>query len=128
MCLLDAVLDWQPGAIRCVARNHQDEDHPLRTATGLLATASIEYAAQAAALHGAMAPGTGSRRGGMLASARHVQCRRQRLDDLPGDLVIDATQLAADALQLLYAFAVRHGGDEVASGRIAIVLGSELPA
>lgn len=128
MCLLDAVLDWQPGAIRCVARNHRDLDHPLRTASGLLATAAIEYAAQAAAVHGAMAPGAGGRRGGMLASARQVRCRRLRLDDLAGDLVVEATQLAADAQQLLYAFTVTHAGDEVVAGRLAVVLGPGLPA
>lgn len=128
MCLLDAVLEWQPASIRCVVRNHRDADHPLRTASGLLATAAIEYAAQAAALHGAMAPGAGERQGGMLASARNVRCRRLRLDDLAGDLVVQATQLAADPQQLLYSFSVGHAGEEVVTGRLAVVLGAGVPA
>lgn len=124
MCLLDAVLDWQPAAIRCVAVNHRDPEHPLRTRSGLLAGTAIEYAAQAAALHGALGAVPGSRHGGMLASARGVQCRRLRLDDLPGDLVIEATQLAADAQQLLYGFSVRHAGEDLVTGRLAVVLGA----
>lgn len=124
MCLLDAVLDWQPAAIRCVAVNHRDREHPLRTHSGLLAGAAIEYAAQAAALHGALVAVPGSRNGGMLASARGVQCRRWRLDDLPGDLVVEATQLAADAQQLLYGFSVSHAGEDVVTGRLAVVLGA----
>ena len=128
MCLLDAVLDWQPGAIRCAAANHRDADHPLRTQSGLLASAAIEYAAQAAALHGALGSVPGSRKGGMLASARGVRCRRLRLDDLPGDLEIQATQLAADAQQLLYGFSVRHDGEEVVTGRLAVVLPAEVAA
>lgn len=128
MCLLDAVLDWQPASIRCAAINHRDPEHPLRTRHGLLSSAAIEYAAQAAALHGAMGAVSGSRQGGMLASARNVQCRRLRLDDLPGDLVVEATQLAADSQQLLYAFTVSHAEEDVVTGRLAVVLGPEASA
>ena len=85
MCLLDRLLGWDAQAIECSATGHADAAHPLRTASGLLAPAAIEYAAQAMALHGALlARATGvPATPGFLASARGVQLHRLRLDDLP---------------------------------------------
>ena len=107
-------------------------DHPLRTRSGLLASAAIEYAAQAAALHGALharAAG-GEAAPGFLASARDVRLAVFRLDDLPRDpdgperdeLRVVAVRQAGDAGRLLYAFSVRHDRRELASGRLAVVL------
>ncbi len=128
MCLLDRLLAWSERRIECTAVDHRDVAHPLRTATGLMASASIEYAAQAAALHGALlARSTGSAASpGALASARDVRLGRWRLDDLPraepDALRIVAERLAGDAGRLLYAFTISHGGAEIASGRLAVVL------
>ncbi|MEX8519938.1 MAG: hydroxymyristoyl-ACP dehydratase [Leptothrix sp. (in: b-proteobacteria)] len=130
MCLLARLQAWDDSAIRCLATSHTDADNPLRSASGLLVSAAIEYAAQAAALHGALiaqAAG-GSATPGYLASARSVQCHRLRLDDLPGALQIDATRQAGDARQLLYAFSVSHAGQVVVAGRLAVVLNTPLPA
>ena len=44
MCLLERVLECDETRIRCQATSHRRADHPLRTASGLLATAAIEYA------------------------------------------------------------------------------------
>jgi predicted hotdog family 3-hydroxylacyl-ACP dehydratase len=126
MCLLDRMTSWRDEAIECVAVNHRDPHHPLRSASGLLASATIEYAAQAMALHGALAGAAAGRAAGVLASARDVQLACRRLDDLPGAdpdaLVVAATRHAADAGRILYAFSVRHGGRELASGRATVVL------
>ena len=128
MCLLDRMTWWRDDAIECVAVNHRDPHHPLRSASGLLASATIEYAAQAMALHGALTGVAAGRAAGpgVLASARDVQLACRRLDDLPGAdpdaLVVAATRHAADAGRILYAFSVRHGGRELASGRVAVVL------
>ena len=128
MCLLDRMTSWRDDAIECVAVNHRDLHHPLRSASGLLASAAIEYAAQAMALHGALA-GAGAARAaapGVLASARDVRLACWRLDDLPRAdpdvLVVAAERQAADATRILYAFSVRHGGRELASGRVTVVL------
>lgn len=129
MCLLDALLDWDAARIRCRAISHTDADNPLRSASGLLASAAIEYAAQAAALHGgllAQADGAGAAPG-YLASARAVQLHRLRLDDLPGPLDIEAERQAGDAQQLLYTFRVCHAGQPVVEGRLAVVLNTPLP-
>ena len=126
MCLLDRMTSWRDDAIECVAVNHRDPHHPLRSASGLLASATIEYAAQAMALHGALTGVAAGRAAGVLASARDVQLACRRLDDLPGAdpdaLVVAATRHAANAGRILYAFSVRHGGRELASGRATVVL------
>ncbi|SHM49139.1 hydroxymyristoyl-ACP dehydratase [Rhizobacter sp. OV335] len=124
MCLLDGLLAWDAQAIRCRATGHRAADHPLRTASGLLATAAIEYAAQAMALHGALlAQSTGAPASpGFLASARGVHCHRLHLHELAGDLEVVAERVAGDAHQLLYTFRVQHAGAPVADGRAAVVL------
>jgi predicted hotdog family 3-hydroxylacyl-ACP dehydratase len=134
MCLLDRMTWCGADAIECTATNHRDPRHPLRTSSGLLASATIEYAAQAMALHGAIrAADEGSTGGpGFLASARDVRLACWRLDDLPhadpDELVVRAERQAADTARILYAFRVRHGVQELASGRIAVVLDAALAA
>ncbi len=130
MCLLNELLNWDATQIHCQAVSHSDPHNPLRSASGLLATAAIEYAAQAMALHGgllAQAAGTVATPG-FLASTRGVQLHRLRLDDLPGPLHVWAERLAGDDAQLLYRFIVSHLGHPVAEGRAAVVLNTPLPA
>ncbi len=130
MCLLAHLERWDADGIVCSATSHRDADNPLRTASGLLAPCAIEYAAQAMALHGALigqaagAPATP----GYLASARGVQLHRLRLDDLAGELRIEARRQAGDAQQILYQFSVLHDGQPVAEGRAAVVLNTPIPA
>nr|WP_286197560.1 hydroxymyristoyl-ACP dehydratase [Variovorax boronicumulans] len=130
MCLLARLERWDANTIVCSASSHRDADNPLRTASGLLAPCAIEYAAQAMALHGAL---IGEEAGsvaspGFLASARGVQLHRLRLDDLAGDLTIEALRQAGDAQQILYHFRVQHAGQPVAEGRAAVVLNTPLAA
>jgi len=75
MCLLDRMVDWNAERIECVAGGHRDPAHPLRSRSGLMASAAIEYAAQAAALHGGLlARAAGAAPSpGYLASAREVR-------------------------------------------------------
>jgi len=128
MCLLDRMVAWDESRIECVAGGHRDPGHPLRSKSGLMAGTAIEYAAQAAALHGglmAQAAGRGASPG-YLASAREVRFGAWRLDDLPGAendaLRIVAERQAGDAGRLLYAFRIEHAGREGASGRLAVIL------
>jgi predicted hotdog family 3-hydroxylacyl-ACP dehydratase len=55
MCLLDEVLDWNAQHIRCRTATHRALDNPLRSHGRLGTACGIEYAAQAMALHGALA-------------------------------------------------------------------------
>lgn len=134
MCLLARVERWDDGTIACTAADHRDPAHPLRTRSGLLAAALIEYAAQAMALHGAL---LGRARGqaatpGYLASARGVRFGVLRLDTLPlpdgaaDELRIEVVRQAGDARQILYGFVVRHADTVLAEGRAAVVLNTPL--
>lgn len=138
MCLLDRLAQWDAQQIVCIATNHRDAAHPLRTRSGLLSPCAIEYAAQAMALHGALIgqeAGTAASPG-FLASARGVQLHVLRLDDLPlsdtpdvpDELRIEATRQSGDARQILYAFQVSHAGRPLAQGRAAVVLNTPLAA
>jgi predicted hotdog family 3-hydroxylacyl-ACP dehydratase len=128
MCLLDRVQSWDERRILCAATSHTAPDNPLRSASGLLASAAIEYAAQAAAVHGGLRAQAAGRSAapGFLASARAVQLHRLRMDDLPGELAVETDHVAGDDRQLLYAFTVRHAGTTVAEGRLAVVLDTPL--
>jgi predicted hotdog family 3-hydroxylacyl-ACP dehydratase len=125
MCLLDGVVHWDENRIRCVSRSHLDAGNPLRAGGRLPAVCGIEYAAQAMATHGGLAGSTRGRpRAGYLASLRDVVCRRDRLDDLDGDLVVDAERVLGDEGRVIYEFKVWVGETEVLSGRAAVVLDS----
>lgn len=131
MCLLDALLDATADAVRCRIAGHADAAHPLRSAGGLSSVHAIEYAAQAMALHGALAQPAGApaQRPGFLASARGVRLHVARLDDRPGPLVIGATRQAALPDQALYRFELHDAaGTLLADGRAAVVLNRPLAA
>ena len=128
MCLLEGVLQWDAQSIRCASRNHRDPNHPLRAGGCLPALAAIEYAAQAMAVHGGLSASARSKpRAGYLAGLRDVICRRERLDDLDGDLVIDATQILGDESRVVYEFSVRVGEVDVLSGRATAILRIDEP-
>lgn len=123
MCLLDAVVDWSAAAISCRAISHTDPHNPLRAEGRLGVAAGIEYAAQAMAVHGALIANPGERpRQGYLASVRGVQLHVARLDDLPGELGVEAECLSGDANNILYRFSVRHGDRCLLEGRAAVIL------
>jgi predicted hotdog family 3-hydroxylacyl-ACP dehydratase len=83
----------------------------------------IEYAAQAMAVHGGLAGTIGSKpKAGYLVSLRDVIMRQSRLDNLDGDLIVDAEQLMGDQGRVIYQFTLQVGGVEVLSGRAAVVL------
>ncbi len=123
MCLLDGVVRWDPAQIRCVSQTHRDPANPLCAGGRLPAICGIEYAAQAMAVHGGLAGAAGNKpRAGYLVSVRDVICRRSRLDDLEGDLIVDAVRLMGDQSRVIYQFTLRVGEFEVLSGRTTVVL------
>ena len=128
MCLLGGLAQWDAEHIVCLAHNHRDPRHPLRSRSGLLASALIEYAAQAMALHGALVGRAAGQpvRPGYLASLRSTQLHVLTLHDLPptepDELRIAATRQAGDERQILYTFAVHHADRVLADGRAAVVL------
>jgi predicted hotdog family 3-hydroxylacyl-ACP dehydratase len=127
MCLLDEVIDFDIHGIRCSTGSHRLPDNPLLSHGRLGIACGIEYAAQAMALHGALAPGVqmqsgAAARAGLLAGVRDLRPRVLRLDDIEADLICDARHVAGDGLTALYEFELRDGGRKLLSGRASVVL------
>jgi predicted hotdog family 3-hydroxylacyl-ACP dehydratase len=123
MCLLDGVVAWDARRILCMSRSHHAADNPLRSGGRLPAVCGVEYAMQAMAVHGGLAGNIDGRpRAGYLASLRELECRGGRLDDLAGDLLVEAEQLAGDGVHVMYSFKLRVGELEVLRGRALVVL------
>jgi predicted hotdog family 3-hydroxylacyl-ACP dehydratase len=123
MCLLDEVLDWNAQHIRCRTASHRAPDNPLRSHGRLSIACGIEYAAQAMALHGALAGGAADGAVvGLLASVRDVRLMVLRLDDIESDLICEVTHLAGDSLTALYEFALRDRDRSLLSGRASVIL------
>ncbi|CAN5372267.1 phosphotransferase [soil metagenome] len=129
MCLLDSLQEWSATEVHCVATGHADSNNPLRTRSGLLAPAAIEYAAQAMALHGALVCASPDGPApGYLASVRKVRMLAARLDDIDGALHVRAERLAGDAKLVSYNFAVSDArGKVLVDGRATVVLNDPLP-
>lgn len=141
MCLLDTVDAWDDTHIRCTATSHRDAHNPLRSQGRLASVCGIEYAAQAMAVHGALA-GTGDGTGdgmrdpvatvaavaasrprvGYLASVRNVEARVARLDTFDAPLTVEAERMGGDGNTVLYGFTVRCGDEVLLRGRAAVML------
>ena len=123
MCLLDGVLSWDATRIACVSTTHLWVENPLRRNGRIGVLCGVEYAAQAIALHGALAGSAGETpRGGYLASLRAVCCHADRLDAVPAQLRVEAERLFGEAERVIYGFVVGHEGGVLLSGRAGVVL------
>lgn len=124
MCLLQRLASHSDNAIRCTTTSHRDAANPLRLNGMLPAACAVEYAAQAMALHGALAAPAGSApTPGFLASVRSVRLRVARLDDVAGEIEVSAQRLAGDTRQALYSFALHAaGGALLVEGRATVIL------
>jgi predicted hotdog family 3-hydroxylacyl-ACP dehydratase len=133
MCLLERVVEWNADSIRCEARSHRDLDNPLRAYGRLGIACGIEYAAQAMAVHGSLVGQAGEAdaatpRFGYLASVRNVSLHAARLDDVAGDLTVQADRLMGDANNIIYSFVVSAGAAPLLSGRATVVLDASMAA
>ena len=127
MCLIDNVIGWDAGAIRCVTQTHVQGDNPLRAQGRLGALCGIEYAAQAMAIHGAILHWGNAAPGdpcgpvqGYLAALRDVQSLVERLDDLAPELEIAAVRFAALAGGAIYDYEIRHATRTLQTGRLTL--------
>ena len=122
MCLLDEIAYWDDTRVTCRSATHRRANHPLRRDGVLEAVHLLEYAAQAAAVHAALAPASaaGEPRIGYLASARGFRLHVDRIDDLQTDLRIDATRLLAMGGGAVYEFRVTAGRRLLGEGRLGV--------
>jgi predicted hotdog family 3-hydroxylacyl-ACP dehydratase len=125
MCLLDEVLAWDADRISCLSRSHRAPGNPLRARGRLGVACGIEYAAQAMAVHGALAagaPGAAPPGAGFLAALRGVEFHVLRLDDVAADLICNAVRVAGDRGTALYEFELRSAAAPLLKGRATVVL------
>jgi predicted hotdog family 3-hydroxylacyl-ACP dehydratase len=135
MCLLDEVIEWDAEHICCRSGTHRLPDHPLRSQGRLGIACGIEYAAQAMAVHGALAGvavasgatavgdlnGNARPAAGLLAGLRNIRLEVLRLDDIESDLFCDAALIAGDRGTALYEFALRSDTRQLLRGRATVV-------
>ncbi len=127
MCLLDEVVEWDAQSIRCRSATHRLPDNPLRSHGRLGICCGIEYAAQAMAVHGALAAGAGKVRpeAGFLAALRDVRFHVVRLDDIQTDLICEAAVVAGDHDRALYEFALQSAARRLMTGRATVVFDAD---
>jgi len=124
MCLLDAVEQWDETSIICKTASHRDATNPLRRDDQLEAVCGLEYAAQAMAVHvGLLQQGNERRLAvGYLGAVKNLMLRATRLDDVKGDLTVQATRLVGEVDSFIYAFRVSAERQELLDGRASIFL------
>ena len=124
MCLLDAVEQWDETSIICKTASHRDATNPLRRDNQLEAICGLEYAAQAMAVHvGLLQKGNERRLAvGYLGAVKNLMLRAGRLDDVKGDLTVQATRLVGQGSSFIYTFRVSAGRQELLDGRASIFL------
>jgi len=128
MCLLDSVEEWTATEILCTTRSHRRRENPLRTEGTLQTLAGLEFAAQAMAVHLALAVSTiiPSPSIGVLGALRNVELYVPFLDAVQGDLKVKATQILSQATGFIYSFILTGEGKELLKGRASIFIQSDV--
>jgi predicted hotdog family 3-hydroxylacyl-ACP dehydratase len=123
MCLLDRVEQWDDTRILCSSDSHRHRNNPLRNGDRLAAVHALEYGAQAMAVHGGLVARQEQQRirNGFLVAIRDAELHRDRLDDLPGPLQVEATQLLDSAANQIYRVEIRCGDNVIAAGRLLVM-------
>ncbi len=124
MCLLDTVERWDETSILCTTASHRDATNPLRRDNRLEAICGLEYAAQAMAVHvGLLQQGKDRRLAvGYLGAVKKLILQATRLDDVKGNLTVQATRLVGEVDCFIYAFRVSAERQELLEGRASIFL------
>ena len=124
MCLLDGVEQWDDAGLVCTTASHRDTTNPLRRNNQLEAICGLEYAAQAMAVHVGLLERKNARRltVGYLGGVKHLMLWAIRLDDVKGDLTVQATRLVGESASFIYAFRVSVEEQALLDGRASIFL------
>jgi len=122
MCLLDSVLEWDAGEIRCSATSHTDPGNPLRNNGRLASVHLLEYGAQAMAVHGGLLAREAGTRvlPGYLAALRSVVLQEEFIDHIPTPLLIHAQMIATLTDSFMYRFTISTESTALASARATV--------
>lgn len=124
MCLLDSVASWDDDRIHCRSLSHQLGDaHPLWHNGGIAPVHLIEYAAQAAAVHGGLlASSTGEGlQTGFLAGVRDIALPERSIDTFVGTLDVWAFREMSGPQGMIYQFVVKTADNTLSSGRLTVM-------
>lgn len=121
MLMIDSVTAWDEEKICCVSTRHLAHDNPLRKDGRLSAHHGIEFAAQAAAIHGGLLNEGQTVPLRALAAVRQATFARLWLDELEGDLEIMSSLIMLDQKAAIYQASLTHGGADVASMRLTLM-------
>ncbi len=119
MVLLDRLVRYDQTHIECEAAPPTPE-HPLARAEGVPAVAAVEYAAQAAALHGALLDGNSEPRHGMLAKLSEVELVGRWLGGPSSPITVQAELLVRGMSGCMYSFTVHDEQGSGARGRLLV--------
>jgi predicted hotdog family 3-hydroxylacyl-ACP dehydratase len=122
MCLLERIVHWDDSSVTVATTTHRNPTHPLASPSGLRAIHLCEYGAQAMALHGGLAAQARGERGrpGLLVSLRDVTLGCDFVQDLEGELLVEARRLHHSGTAWQYEFRVTHDGRLLAQGRATV--------
>jgi len=122
MCLLERIVHWDDSSVTLATATHRNPDNPLATASGLRAIHLCEYGAQAMAVHGGLTAEARGERAlpGLLVSLREVTLGCDFVQDLAGELLVEARRLHDGATAWQYEFRVTHAGKLLAQGRSTV--------
>jgi len=121
MLMIDGVKAYDDRSICCESLRHQAVDNPLRRDGKLSAHHGIEFAAQAAAVHGGLINDGKKAPLRALAAVRKASFSRPWIHDLPGRLEIAANLVMLDQRAAVYQSSLHHEGEEIASMRLTLM-------
>jgi predicted hotdog family 3-hydroxylacyl-ACP dehydratase len=126
MCLLERIEHWDDTSVTVATATHRDPANALASRIGLRAIHLCEYGAQAMAVHGGLATQAlgGRAQPGLLVSLRDVTLGCDFVQDLEGELLVEARRLHESGTAWQYEFRVTHAGKLLAHGRATVSVAS----
>lgn len=117
MCLIDGVTSWDEASILCTADAGR-ASHPLKGERGVSAVHSVEYGAQAAALHCLLQRRSEPAQSGLLLQIHEARFFVPRLDSLPQPLRVQANCTHSTSEAARYAYQIEAGGVIASTGEL----------
>ncbi|MEA3640601.1 MAG: hypothetical protein VBE63_11750 [Lamprobacter sp.] len=121
MRLLDQVLEWDRDRIQCMTDSHRSTTNPLRQDGRLSAVNAVEYAAQAAAIHGVLCSELEGGQVLLLAAVHDLEFEVPRLDGLKAPLQVSVGLEARSGANAIYRFRLDSDGGCCARGAITLM-------